>query len=671
MSSFLSNVLLTVSVLCFSGVSNHIIAQTTKPVATTSSSSFKKGKALFDKKQYSEAFNLFKQAASEGDSNGYYYMGLCYQRGVGVDIKPYQAYSLCKKAADMGNPDALFWMWKACVDLYVTDETATTGVNYLKKAADAGCIDACEIYAQRLSSGTSFLTKDLDKAKVYFDKAVKGGCVDAYCTLAQYHYFGTHGYEKDPVKVKYYTDKLKACNTARAYNQLAYMYEDGSIGEKNIEKARELHKKAAEMGDSDSAMWLGNYVYWNKGDSDVFLKWWNKSIELGCFYAYWQIRTYFVEKKDYVNAIEYLLKCGAITKAYDKDLLDKLSSSDRVKFLKRIVDNPPVNYSFLGEAYNWIGNHYYRGDGVTQSYAEAVNWYKKGAGQGNGWACYNLASAYFKGQGIEKNYNQGFIWMKKASDKGLDVGVDRDLAYCYYNGYGTNVNRSESFRLFKKCAEKNDAESQYMLALHYIKGYGTSVDQSKCVGWLEKSANNGFEPAKKQLKDFKSAQQNNNPYSAILGSAFASAMANASSEIAYNNYMSEISNSATATLNSINQMNQEIIASAPNVDLVNAIPPVDNGYDNNSSSVSSSNMGQLVGTYSAYGLSHGFGNDIVQHNQSFQVYKDGSGYYIQGAHGVNRYLRRNTFSEFLGYNVSRYNYVAGVDTYWFFSLPGM
>ena len=86
-------------------------------------------------------------------------------------------------------------------------------------------------------------------------------------------------------------------------------------------------------------------------------------------------------------------------------------------------------------------------------------------------------------------------------------------------------------------------------------------------------------------------------------------------------------------------------------------------------STSSPNQGQLVGTYSAFGINKNmFGGDPVTMSQSFQVYKDGSGYYILGAYGVHQYLRRNTYSSFLGIGVGQYNYVAGTGPYWYFRL---
>ena len=51
-----------------------------------------------------------------------------------------------------------------------------------------------------------------------------------------------------------------------------------------------------------------------------------------------------------------------------------------------------------------ISKMYYKGDGVSQDYAEAAKWYRKAAEQGHDWAQYNLGWMYFCGEGVPKDY---------------------------------------------------------------------------------------------------------------------------------------------------------------------------------------------------------------------------------------------------------------------------
>ena len=61
-----------------------------------------------------------------------------------------------------------------------------------------------------------------------------------------------------------------------------------------------------------------------------------------------------------------------------------------------------------------LGNRYYSGDGVEQSYTEAVRWYRLSAQQGNAYAQYNLGICYKKGYGVPKSISESVKWIKKS-----------------------------------------------------------------------------------------------------------------------------------------------------------------------------------------------------------------------------------------------------------------
>ena len=90
--------------------------------------------------------------------------------------------------------------------------------------------------------------------------------------------------------------------------------------------------------------------------------------------------------------------------------------------------------------------------------------------------------------------------------------------------------------------------------------------------------------------------------------------------------------------------------------------------NHSSSSENASSSGYTVGTYQAKVISNAYGSTAVSF-QSIQIYKDSYGYYIKvSPSGANSYLRPSSDSTFMGVDVSGYNYVAGIDRYWFFRL---
>ena len=69
-------------------------------------------------------------------------------------------------------------------------------------------------------------------------------------------------------------------------------------------------------------------------------------------------------------------------------------------------------------AQNNLGNCYYNGDGIDQSYEEAVKWYRKAAEQEYAKAQYNLGNCYENGEGVEPSYEEAVKWYRKAAEQG-------------------------------------------------------------------------------------------------------------------------------------------------------------------------------------------------------------------------------------------------------------
>ena len=61
-----------------------------------------------------------------------------------------------------------------------------------------------------------------------------------------------------------------------------------------------------------------------------------------------------------------------------------------------------------------LGYMYDTGKGVTQSYTEAVKWYRLAAGQGNSDAQYRLGTMYEVGKGVPKSGKESQKWYRLA-----------------------------------------------------------------------------------------------------------------------------------------------------------------------------------------------------------------------------------------------------------------
>ena len=96
-------------------------------------------------------------------------------------------------------------------------------------------------------------------------------------------------------------------------------------------------------------------------------------------------------------------------------------------------------FALAKKGYPWaqfnVGVMYANGEGVSQSDAKAIKWYRKGAQQGNADAQMHLGVMYANGQGVPENDAEAVKWYRKAADQG-DAYAQNNLGVRYYLGEG-------------------------------------------------------------------------------------------------------------------------------------------------------------------------------------------------------------------------------------------
>jgi len=77
---------------------------------------------------------------------------------------------------------------------------------------------------------------------------------------------------------------------------------------------------------------------------------------------------------------------------------------------------------------NTLGVTHQNDDGVTQNYADAVNWYRKSAEQGHAKAQNSLGRMYAEGVGVTQNDLLAYMWFSLAAAQGeANAAKGRDL----------------------------------------------------------------------------------------------------------------------------------------------------------------------------------------------------------------------------------------------------
>lgn len=149
------------------------------------------------------------------------------------------------------------------------------------------------------------------------------------------------------------------------------------------------------------------------------------------------------------------------------------------------------------DAQTRLGLRYANGNGVSQDYAEAVNWFRKAADQGHAEARRCLGYCHYYGKGIPEDNVLAVKLFRQAAEQG-NVRAQTSLGVCYRNGTGIAQNYVEAVKWFRRPAEEGQNMGQYYLGLCYLHGQGVPIDILRAYKWFQLAADQGNENAKEE-----------------------------------------------------------------------------------------------------------------------------------------------------------------------------
>ena len=240
----------------------------------------------------------------------------------------------------------------------------------------------------------------------------------------------------------------------------------------DYEKAVELFREGAEIGDADSQYNLGRCYYNGYGVEQSYeeaVKWYRLASDQG-----------------YAEA-----QCSFGVCYYDGNGVDQ-SYEEAVRWYRLAADQ-----GYAGAQYN-LGICYYGGYGVEQSYEEAARWWRLAADQGLAVAQCSLGNCYYEGNGVEQSYDEAVRWYRLAADQGY-AEAQCSLGFCYYDGNGVDQSYEEAVRWYRLAADQGHAGAQNNLGNCYYKGYGVDQSYEKAVKWYRLAADQGNADAQYDL----------------------------------------------------------------------------------------------------------------------------------------------------------------------------
>ena len=145
-----------------------------------------------------------------------------------------------------------------------------------------------------------------------------------------------------------------------------------------------------------------------------------------------------------------------------------------------------------------LGNMFFAGEGMPQSYAEAAGWWRRAAEQGEATAQGRLGLLYTKGQGVGQDYAEAAKLYRKAAEQGHG-GAQSNLGLLYAMGQGVAQDYAEAARWYQEAANQGDVQAQNGLGLLYEHGHGVPQNEVEAAGWYRKAADTGDRGAQNNL----------------------------------------------------------------------------------------------------------------------------------------------------------------------------
>ncbi|MGJ8562426.1 MAG: tetratricopeptide repeat protein [Alphaproteobacteria bacterium] len=124
--------------------------------------------------------------------------------------------------------------------------------------------------------------------------------------------------------------------------------------------------------------------------------------------------------------------------------------AEAYKILLPYAESGNANSQFL------IGVYTSKGQGVTASEADAIEWFRKAAEQGHVKGQLAMAVRYKRGEGVEQSYSQAAFWLEKAAAQGNADG-QFFLADLLYKGKGVPQDRERAIALWKQARDGGEA----------------------------------------------------------------------------------------------------------------------------------------------------------------------------------------------------------------------
>lgn len=241
------------------------------------------GDGLYNEGRYDEAVSWYFRAASQGDPEAQYMMGLCSRSGIGTEKDSAAAARWFLMGAEQGHPQSQNMLGLCLYFGEGISSDLTEAVRLFKAAAEQNVIEAVNNLGVCYKTGRGTL-RDMAEAMRLFEIAAIRGNADSQLEMGMYYY--SLGNERDDSNaVQWFRMSAEQGNPAARYF-LGLCHRDGRGVAQDAAEAGRLFRLAADAGEHRAQHELGlvSYTAGENGNAEAYaeaLNWFNLSAEQG------------------------------------------------------------------------------------------------------------------------------------------------------------------------------------------------------------------------------------------------------------------------------------------------------------------------------------------------------------------------------------------------------
>jgi len=229
---------------------------------------------------YAEASVAAERDAKTGDDASMHALGWIYLEGLGIRQDYTQAAKWYQKAAEAGDTNAMVWAGRIQAQGLGVQKDYAAAMTWFRKAGDMGDAIAMRCVGDLYKGGLG-VEKDWARALSWYQNSARAGSALAMTKIGHLYEDGGPGLKADGQQALAWYQRAADAGLPDAMTQVAFCFRYGVGTEKDLGKAKELYRKAADAGDASAMCSLGNISEYESKDLGEARRWYQKAADAG------------------------------------------------------------------------------------------------------------------------------------------------------------------------------------------------------------------------------------------------------------------------------------------------------------------------------------------------------------------------------------------------------